>query len=74
MVHRAAAEDPTLASVNFTNLRLPSCADEGRVLPKLMDSVAKSTHLTDPPLGLRELVSCVALNNVSSTVKVITQF
>jgi len=44
-VHRAHLNDPTLTSLDFTNMHMPTQKNEANVAPKLMQSLLHNTHL-----------------------------
>jgi len=44
-VHRAHLNDPTLTSLDFTNMHMPTQKNEPNVAPKLMQSLEHNNHL-----------------------------
>ncbi|CAE7361177.1 TMOD2 [Symbiodinium sp. CCMP2456] len=45
MVHRAWLDDPSLTDLNFGNMHMPPPHIERRIAPKLMEAMARNTHL-----------------------------
>jgi hypothetical protein len=45
MVHRVSLDDPSLTTLDFRNLILPSAVEEPRIIPKLFQALATNTHL-----------------------------
>jgi len=55
-VHRVYLNDPTLTELNFRNRCMPDAEAEPRIAPKLMQSLARNTHLQ------KLLISCANLH------------
>ncbi|CAE7503427.1 TMOD2 [Symbiodinium natans] len=56
MVHRAWLDDPSLTELNFSNMHMPPPHVERRIAPKLMDAMARNTHLEKLTLSNSNLV------------------
>lgn len=51
MVHRAWLNDPSLTDFNFNNLMMPMPHLEPRIAPKLMQAMARNTHIVSLQLS-----------------------